>query len=136
MAGLSAVRTGIQTVIVAAIPTLNMYDVWPDTPNSPGLIVRPMTGDQHTTFASRGSFFFELVVFAQIGTIESSQDRIDTFLDFSGSLSIQAALEAAPTLNGSAEGLMVGAWRDYNSIEINGLEFMRAVIPVEAFIVY
>ena len=129
---LATVRTGLQTRL-ATISGLRVYDVWPDQINPPAAIVKPLRLVPHTTFASRGSMFFEVVLALQIATLERGQNALDPYLDFSGSQSLVAAIEGDTTLGGAAEDIVINEVTDYGVIKIDDIDYIGARLEMEVF---
>lgn len=132
MATLATVRDGLKTRL-ATIAGLEAYDTLPDTPNVPCAWIVPTRGNAHTTFSGRGSFFLDVIILAaamQQGMVKA-QDKLDGYLDLSGANSIIGAIEGDLTLGGNAETVLVGDWTDYGEIDVNGIEYLGARIPIE-----
>lgn len=139
MATLAAVRTALRVRLLTITPTIDVYRVWPENINAPAACIMPASpgGDPHTTFAGRGSFFFDIIMVGgalQQGLVKA-QDKLDGYMDLSGANSLVGAIEADATLGGNAETVLVGSWTDYGEIIINSLEYMAARLPIEVCVV-
>jgi hypothetical protein len=132
MATLAAVRDALK-VRLDTVTDLTAYDDIPDTILPPCAFPHPVSGDPHTTFSGRGSFFFDIVVIGAAidqGLIHA-QGILDGFLDLSGANSIIGAIEGDETLGGSAECILNPAWSDYGEVEIGEIKYLGAVLRIE-----
>jgi hypothetical protein len=132
MATIAQIRDGIATRL-ATISGLRVYARWPNQPNHPAAIVRVASG----TFQQarvRNPIQFEITVAVEpIGDLARGQSRTDPYLDEAGSQSIKAALDGDRTLGGVADTLNVIGWRDYDGVEVNGQDYMGAIVDVEVW---
>jgi hypothetical protein len=110
--------------------------------NCPAALVRPVRYESHTTFATRATLYLEVILVAaavQDG-LARAQDKLDAYLDSSGTSSIIAALEATPTFpvsgTGTCENSMVSGWEDYGSVEIGGIEYLSCRFAVEVWVTF
>lgn len=138
---MSTVRTGIATAL-ETITGLRCHAVWPDTVNCPAALVRPVRYESHTTFASRATLWVEVVLVAAAvqNDLSRAQEKLDAYLNSSGTSSIIAALEAAPTFpvsgTGTCENSQVSGWEDYGSVEIGGIEYLSVRFQIEAWVTF
>jgi len=135
MATLAAVRDGLK-VRLDTISGLTPYDTIPDQIHAPCAFPQPVSGDPHTTFNGRGSFFFDILVIAAAldQGLQKAQDELDGYLDLSGANSIIGALEGDETLGGNAECILSPEWSDYGEVEIGDIMYLGAVLRVEVCI--
>lgn len=135
MASLSSLRDGIKTRL-ATISGLRAYDTWPDQPNVPAAIVKPLRWDYRQAIGGVNRVTFEIIILAagyDASTIGRAQEKLDAYLDDTGSNSVKAAIEADKTLSGSASTLQVPGWTDYGVLDANGIEYMGAKLEVEVW---
>ena len=137
MSTITEIRAGLKTRL-ENISGLHVYSRWPNTLVIPAVIIKRASGGQpHTTFASNGSFRFEIKVGVSLaGGGERAQDAIDGYIDHSGANSVKAAIEGDETLGGKAEYLLLGEWTEEQSIVHEGVEYLAATLPIEVHIRY
>lgn len=134
---LRAVRAGL----AARLATLDIraYDTWPSSINPPVAIVRPLEGTFHETFDEQVTYQLEITILLQLGHLQAGQEQLDAYIATSGTSSIKAAIEAEPTLGGSADSVMVKGWRDYGGLRVgeapdgSGPEYLGVKFYVEVF---
>lgn len=134
MASISAIRDGIKARL-ATITGLRTYDVWPDQLHVPCVLVKPSNGTFRETLGGVPSARFELILLVhpfQVG-IARGQDRLDPYLDDTGSQSIHAALRGDVTLGGAVHTCDPAGWRDYGVLEVNGVPYLGATIDLEVW---
>ena len=124
---LSTVRTGIQSKL-STITGLKAYATWPDQIAAPCAIVKPSSCEMDSSFDGDNDLIFEVLVLAapiQNGMVRG-QEKLDGYLDDSGTSSVKAAIEA-----GGAYRVL--RWRDYGPHEVpagTGNVFLAAVFDV------
>ena len=126
---LSTVRTGIQTKLTS-ITGLTAYATFPDQIAAPCAIVKPSSCEMDSTFDGDGDndLLFEVLLLAaplQNGMVRG-QEKLDGYLDDSGTSSVKAAIEAGGLYR-------VMRWRDYGPHEVppgSGQVFLAAVFDV------
>ncbi len=131
----STIRDGLKTRL-ETISGLRAYDVWPDTMNIPAAIVRPVNMDYYNTLTNVATLMVEIHLLAasiQNG-LAKAQDILDTYLDATGTKSIKAAIEGDKTLGGTVTTCHVNRWFDYNSYEVNGIEYLGCKLEVEIWV--
>ena len=113
MATLTEIREGVATRL-KTIPGLQASARILTNPTLPTAYVLPGDIDYHQTMGD-GHSDWNLLIELQVGTVSDigAQDKLDAFLSESGNQSVKAALEAAPTLGGLADDLIVQGVRDY-----------------------
>jgi hypothetical protein len=75
-------------------------------------------------------FAFILRVLVARADDKAAQDRLDAFLDGSGTTSVKAALETDRTLGGLAETLHVKGVNNYGVYEVAGIAYVGAEFAV------
>lgn len=136
MATLSAVRAGLKTrVTTITALAQRTWDHWPDQFTPPGAIVRVVSGNYEQTLGGNDAIVrFEIFIAVQVGTLETAQDQLDPYLDNAGASSIKAAIEADSTLGGVVSYSLVRGFRDYDILEINGVEYLGAIVEVDCYL--
>lgn len=132
MATLSAIRDGLK-VRLATITSLHAYDVMPDSVNAPAAVVRPVTGDYRGSLAGSPSVRFEIILYVPMARLDRAQDLLDSYLQESGASSVFAAIEADRTLGAVVEETHVPGWRNYDQRELNGQQYLSAIVDVEVW---
>lgn len=137
MGQIADVRAGLKTAITA-ITGLRVHSRWPNTVNPPALIITAGKDGltEQTTFDGRGSLHFDLVLILGAQDVERAQEALDEYCDFTGSKSIRAKVETDTTLGGVCEDLDVGEWKDYGELEVAGVPYMGAALPVEVYVTF
>lgn len=129
----SGLRDALKTRL-ATIAGLRTHDTWPAQIHPPAAIVEPLAGSFEQTLGSDDALYrFQIVVAVQFGTHRTAQDALDEYLTPSGTRSIRAALEGDVTLGGLAHSLSVTGWREYGTLEINGIEYLGAFVDVSVW---
>lgn len=137
MADYGAIKTGLATRLeaVTATPFLTVYDTVPGSVTVPSAVVvpaRPIATYHETMVGAGGSltaFRFEIVVMLQNMAEEYSQNALDALI--SGTGSVPAAIEADPTLDGSALTCQVTQATDYGIVEWADSAYVGARFLVE-----
>lgn len=130
---IAQVRSGLKT----RIETISgmggrAHATWPTQINPPAAIIAPQDGDYHTSMGSPGhqEMRFEVLLLVQKGTLKGAQDRLDEYVDPSGSRSLKAAIEGDTTLGGVASAAIVTRWRDYGDLDVGGMPYGGVVFEV------
>lgn len=131
-ASITAIRAGLKTNL-ATISQLRCYDFVPAKPEPPCAIVMP----NNDTFIERLSMArghigltFVVTVLVENKVDDEAQDRLDAYLDPSGSSSAWAAIESSLTLSGVAENAVVQVVRNYTAYTFNDIPYLGAEIVV------
>jgi hypothetical protein len=135
MATYAQIRAGLTTRL-DTIPGLHTSDEWPDQVVPPAALVKLVGGDYERAFGTGGDDDTDVrleiwVALTLKGGLENSQRVIEEYLDNVGTNSIRAAIVADRYLGSTVGYTFVRGWREEDSIEINGQEFMGAVVDVE-----
>jgi hypothetical protein len=132
--GVSTIRTRI-AVNLATISGLRAADTWPDTINCPAAIVVPREGTYHQSMGAVGVQQQQYDVVLLIAPVQQglsrAQDKIDPYLDPTGSQSIKAAVESDKTLGGQATTCHVNGWSEYGQIAVNEIPYWGVRFEVE-----
>lgn len=119
---------------LATIAGLRAHAYAPDNVHPPCAYPVPTTGTYENTLSSAPSTTFEIVVLAapfDPKGLARAQKTLNGLLARTGAGSIRAALRADVTLDGNADTLDVGGWREYESLAVNGVEYLGARIDLE-----
>jgi len=130
MATIAAVRTALKDRL-AAITTLRVHDLMPDSLLPPAAIVRPLTGVFASAHGGAPTVSLEVIVVVALSSLQTGQSTLDPYLEDTGSSSIYATIRADQTLGGVVRGTQIAGWRDYGSLVINGVEYLGARVDVE-----
>lgn len=132
MATIGEMRDGIQ-VRLQTISGLYAYDTEKGTERMPCAIVFPKPPAsgwfEMTNCAKSYEFVVELHV-AQMGDIRKAQDRMDGYINPTGTASVQAAILGDTTLGGIANTVSVPAFVAYGFSTLNSVSTLMARIPV------
>jgi hypothetical protein len=129
----TAVRTGLSTAL-DTITNLRCFDYVPDSLSPPAAIVEPLEIEYGTAMAN-GLNRVTAYVLIVVGRMSdrSSQDRIDAYVNTTGASSVVAAIEADPTLGGTAESLVVTDFRPLNAEDVASLQYWGGAFDVTVY---
>jgi hypothetical protein len=133
MASIGAMRDGIQTRL-QGIEGLYAYDTEKGTERMPCAIVFPSPpggGYFEVANAARSYAFVVELHVALTGDIRKAQDRLDGYINPTGTASVQAAILGDTTLAGAANTTSVQAFTAYGFSTLNSVPTLMARIPVE-----
>ena len=133
MAELDDLAEAIRTRL-ATISGLRASAYAPDNVQPPCAYPVPTVGTYENTLSSAPSTLFEIVVLAapfDPKGLARAQKALNALLARTGSGSIRAALRADVTLGGTAHTLDVKGWREYESLAVNGVEYLGARLDLE-----
>jgi hypothetical protein len=130
MGTIALMRAGLATRLDTIEP-LRVYPRRPDSINPPAASIKRVRGSERTTFATRGSVWFDITVTVALRDLERAQDELEEYCDLAGSQSIIAALEADETLGGAAECLLIGQWGPDRSVKVGDIDYLEASLSVE-----
>lgn len=131
MATIADIRAGLATAL-RTILGLQVADggYWPDQMTPPAALPRISAGAYEQTFgADWETKDFEVIVAVALkGGLENAERAIEGYLSNTGAASIRVALAADRTLGGAVRYTRVHGFRDYDSAEINGQEYLSATV--------
>lgn len=130
MATISQVRDGLKTVIEAAVADLQVYDTVPSGVNVPAAIVIPERGSPRTLGTSKEHQEYRLQIVVGRGSERTAQDALDSFLAYSGSSSIRAALAANSDLDLAGVRCWVAGWENYGEVIWNDTSYLGADVLI------
>lgn len=112
---ISDLRQGLADAL-RTIPGLRVFELLPDNPNPPGVAISLDRVMYDSVFA-RGAdeYEFTLHLFAARSDDRSAQVRLEEYIAGSGAYSVKAAVEADPSLTGSAHTVRVSEARNVGS---------------------
>lgn len=131
-ASITAIRGGLKTNLTS-IAGLQCYDFVPAKPEPPCAIVMPNSDvfiERLSMARGHIGLTFVVTVLVENKVDDESQDRIDAYLDPSGSSSAWAAIESSLTLSGVAENAVVQQIRNYTAYTFNDIPYLGAEIVV------
>lgn len=130
-ADLDALLDGFAAVL-GTISGLRAESGWPDQVNPPCAIPK-LVGRRAETIdhATTHRWLFDLIVLVQIGTLRAMQERLKPFVSATGASSIERVLLADGDLNNAADAVLSVTLTDYDSMQVNGVEYGGAVFRVE-----
>lgn len=132
MSTLTAIRDAIKTTLEANITGLWVYDTVPDAVQLPCVIVKPTTGNFAQTFG-RGtdSWSFDLEVLVQLDDIDLAQDRLDAYVNGSGSSSLRQVIFQNRTLGLSDTNAAVLSMSSYGTQnDVAGVPHLGAALEL------
>lgn len=129
------IRSGLKARLdtVAGLKTGNGGGEWPEQIVPPAAMIKTVGGQYEQTFgADREKAQFEIhVALALKGGIVNAQKNIETYLSNTGASSIRAAIAGDRSLGATVHYTHIRGWRAEDTVEINGSEWMGAIIDVE-----
>ena len=129
---LAAIRAGLKTRL-ATISGLRTYDTIPDSFTAPAAIVgMPTLISYDATFnRSHDKLTFPIRVLVTKATDRAAQERLEPYLDGTGSTSIKTAIEGDPTLGGAAALVRVLNAQGLGVYDVAGIPYLGAEFTVE-----
>ena len=130
MASLSDIRTGLANRI-ATISGLRTAATIPDQVNPPIAIVIPERLTYDDAF-NRGLVTYSFLVQVIVGKVSerTSQNKIDGFINPTGTTSIKAAIEGDKTLNGAVFDTRVTEVTGYSVVQVGDIAYMSCEFRV------
>ena len=130
MAALSDIRTGLANRI-ATISGLRTAATIPDQVNPPIAIVIPERLTYDDAF-NRGLVTYSFLVQVIVGKVSerTSQNKIDGFINPTGTTSIKAAIEGDKTLNGAVFDTRVTEVTGYSVVQVGDIAYMSCEFRV------
>ena len=130
MAALSDIRTGLANRI-ATISGLRTAATIPDQVNPPIAIVIPERLTYDDAF-NRGLVTYSFLVQVIVGKVSerTSQNKIDGFINPTGTTSIKAAIEGDKTLNGVVFDTRVTEVTGYSVVQVGDIAYMSCEFRV------
>jgi hypothetical protein len=111
MARISEIRKGLKDRL-ETIVGLHVYATMPAAPQSPAAAVIPRS-KARLSFDDDAVYQLSVWVYVNPSDLNRAQTQIDDYLSDEGSKSIEAAIEADPSLGGAAESTTVIGWSEY-----------------------
>ena len=135
MASYAQIRSGLRDRLLT-IAGLNTYLEWPSQVNPPAALINLAGGQYERAFGALGDDDSDVEVEIHLalglaGGLENAQRQIEEYLDDEGTNSIRAAIVADRTLGNVVGYTHVRGWRAYDTVEINQLEYMGAIVEVD-----
>jgi hypothetical protein len=84
----------------------------------------------------RGLDTYNFTITVVVGRADgrSAQDKLDTYVSSSGSLSVKVAVESDRKLNGQCKDLRVTAMNSYGAITIGEVQYLAAEFDVVVYL--
>jgi len=133
MAGITDIRDGLATRLRTIGAPLNVYDEWPDQVVPPAVLVRPASAQYEQTFgADWTSMQLEcLVVVTTKGGLKNAELALEPYISNTGASSLRAAIAGDRSLGGNVKYTFIRGWRNYDVVDVNGMELLSAVVEVD-----
>ena len=134
MANIADIRVGLQARL-ATIAGLHAYTEWPDQVTPPAALIKAASAQHEQAFGG-GDAITEMQIEVHIalalkGGLANAQRAIELYLSNTGTSSIRVAITGDRTLGGNVQYAFVRGWRAYDTVEINGQEYLGAIVEVE-----
>lgn len=134
MANIADIRAGLQARL-ATITGLHSYVEWPDQVTPPAALIKAVAAQHEQAFGA-GDAITEMqievhMLLALKGGLVNAQRAIELYLSNTGASSIRVAVVADRTLGGNVSYAFVRGWRAYDTVEVNGQEYLGAIVDVE-----
>lgn len=131
MARIGDLRKGLKDQ-VSLISGLRVYATMPASPQAPAAAVIPRSKAVDTFGSETYLYVFSVWVYVNPSDLNRAQTQIDEYLSNSGPNSIEAAIDADPSLGGMADSTSVTGWSEYAQlIDVAGGQLLGARIDVE-----
>jgi len=128
---LGDLRKGLKDRL-ATISGLQPYATMPANPQTPSAAVIPRSVTVPLSWDQDATYRFAIWVYVNSQDFTRAQSSIDEYLSVDGPKSIEAAIEADPSLGGIAQSAHVTGWSDYAQIvEIGDAKVLGCRIDVE-----
>ena len=130
MSKLSGLRAGLAGQL-DNITGLRVLTYIPDQVNPPMAVVLPRRVDFDSTFARAcDEYTFDVQVIVHRPSERSGQTQLDDYCDAAGTVSVKTAIEADPTLGGSAQTCRVTEVSSINAVDIGEVTYLQATFTV------
>jgi len=135
MATIAQLRAGLVDRL-STIQGLQVYGAEPGSITPPAAVVVTPSITYHSSFAADGAlkqYSFRIMVLVAQGLLDEAAYNLDEYADPTGVLSVRAAIEDDPTLNGFAESLIVTDFRPLNAEEAASLQYWGGSFDVTVY---
>src|SRR3990167_8429281 len=136
MTALADIRSGLATRLLTTGLKIAATGEWPDQVVPPAACVK-LVGQQHQqAFGNLGDQQSEIavevhLVLALKGGLVNAQKAIELYLSNTGTSSVYTAIAMDRYLGSAVKYTRISGWQSYDTIEVNGQEFMGAIVNVE-----
>ena len=129
---LNTVRAGLSARF-ATITGLRCHDTWPQRIDPPSCFIGSVSRNPAQDLGGDSTSTFE--VYVCVSSVESARNLevLDDYCDATGSKSIEAAINAGPTLGGAAMSAVVTQVVSPVTVEVAGVPYLGAQFTVEVF---
>jgi hypothetical protein len=126
-------REGLATRL-RTISGLRAASTQPDNPNPPQAIVN-LDSITYDSAYSRGLDEYQFTILVLAGRVaeRTSQNRLEAYLNPSGSSSVKTAIQGDRTLGGKAQTLRVTEVTSYGSINVGDVTYLAANLTVVVY---
>jgi len=130
MASLTTIRQALATVI--AVPGLRVFPDFNPAPPVPAAIIWPQPRQVEAMAALGGArnYMIQIVLLGSYTEDTSSQALIDSYLATSGPMSISAAIDANPTLNGACDYANLDSVTRYGLTTWSGQDYLGSTFMI------
>lgn len=130
----AGIRDGLAANL-ATISGLRTVSTLPENPNPPIAVVAP-SSISYDASMGRGLDTYNFTITVVVGRADgrSAQDKLDTYVSSSGSLSVKVAVESDRKLNGQCKDLRVTAMNSYGAITIGEVQYLAAEFDVVVYL--
>jgi hypothetical protein len=130
---ISTIRDGIMTRL-ETISGLRAHDTVPEQINPPAAVVSIGGVIYDSDFDGSTTYEFRIRLLVGGQSFRLGEDLLDGYLDPTGAKSIRAAIDADPTLSGTADSSRVtGVTQPRGLVEYGGNQYLSAELDVEVF---
>jgi len=126
-------RAGFRIRLGSALSNVHVYPSPPDTVNAPAVVVGSVKRSGRETFDPTNKVSVELLCVVSRRSTDQYA-TLDAMCEPSGSLSIQAAIEADGTLGGNVSDVTVVEVEQAGAVDIDGVSYYAAVITAEVWL--
>jgi hypothetical protein len=129
---IASIRAGLKTRL-ATITGLRCYEIIPDQFSPPAAIVGMPTSINFDFTYQRATdrLTYPVRLLVAKATDRSAQERLEQYLDGSGSLSVKAAIEGDPSLGGAANVTRVLSAQGLGVYDMGGVSYLGCDFTVE-----
>ena len=117
-----------------SITDLRCHPTFPQRLDPPACFVGAMTRDPAQEFAGGSTVSFEVFVCVSPVELARQVHVLDGFADATGDTSVEAAINADPTLSGAVSSAVVTQVQSPVQVEVAGLPLLAAQFTVEVFL--
>jgi hypothetical protein len=135
MATIAAIRTALAARLQAADSGLRVYERLAEgmVPPCLALLYEGPVDGPYATFGGDAYDEYVALVVVQANDLYKAQEALDDYMSKSGSKSIQAALDAGPTLGGAVDFALFAGWEAPGKLELDDVEYHAARCRIQVY---